>query len=469
MLVLLVLVGTALRIHGLNSALWYDEIVTLVESVRMPFSTLLTQFPSNNNHVLYSLLGRVSVAAFGEQAWSLRFPAVVFGIAALPMLYVLGASVTSRLEAVAAMALLAVSYHHIWFSQNARGYTILLFCALLMTHLLLNGLREGRRYAYVQYGLVAALSAYTHLTMVLFVIGHAVVIASYLLARGGWRFVWLDWRAPALGFVVAGLCTLVLYLPMLVDVRAFFGRASTGAAVATAGWALGEALRGLRLGFATSGAISVGGALFLLGCASYYRGDRLVLALYIIPGVLLLAAVLLMQRPTFPRFFFFLAGFALLIVVRGTAVACRWVADRANAGRRARDTLPVAVFAVMTLVSALALPAAYRYPKQDYERALEYVEASRRAGDVIVVAGGGAAVPYQEFYGRPWPRLSSAAELTSLRQRHEHVWVLYTFRRYIEALEPELMTSIGTNCTTATTFPGTVAGGEVVVARCAPT
>ncbi len=468
LLAVIVVLGAALRIHTLDSALWYDELVTLTDSVRAPFVVLLTQFPSNNNHVLYSVLARAAILVFGDHPWSLRLPAVVFGIASLPMLYVLGARVTSRLEAIGAAILLAVSYHHVWFSQNARGYTILLFCAVLTTYLLLAGLRENKRSAYVQYGVVAALSAYTHLTMVLFVVGQAVVVGAHLLARAQWRFKPRDWQDPALGFATAAVVTVVLYAPMLVDVQAFFGREPRGAAVATAGWAVGETLRGLQLGVAAGSGIIVGGVLFLIGCWSYFRRNRLVLALFVVPGALLFAAVVLLQRPTFPRFFFFLAGFALLILVRGTVVASRWVAKRLpiSLAGRWRDALPATLLAGMTVVAALALPSVYRFPKQDYEQALRYVEARAGANDVIVVAGGGAAVPYRGYYAKPWQRMTSAADLAGMRVRHDAVWVVYTFRRYIEALEPDLMREILAHCAIARTFRGTVADGDVVVTRC---
>src|SRR5262249_35124820 len=41
----ILLIGAALRIYGLNSRLWYDEIVTLVESVRPPLREIVTHFP----------------------------------------------------------------------------------------------------------------------------------------------------------------------------------------------------------------------------------------------------------------------------------------------------------------------------------------------------------------------------------------------------------------------------------------
>ena len=64
----ILLIGVALRIYGLNSGLWYDEIVTLVESVRPPLREIVTHFPSNNDHPLYSVLAHLSIGIFGEHA-----------------------------------------------------------------------------------------------------------------------------------------------------------------------------------------------------------------------------------------------------------------------------------------------------------------------------------------------------------------------------------------------------------------
>src|SRR5438093_4803204 len=122
----LTVLAALLRVPGLDASLWFDEIVTLVESVRQPLSEIVTTFPGYNDHPFYSLLAHRSVAGLGEHAWTVRLPAFVFGVAGIPVLYRLGAAVMGRSEGVMAALLLTVSYQHVWFSQNARGYTVLL-------------------------------------------------------------------------------------------------------------------------------------------------------------------------------------------------------------------------------------------------------------------------------------------------------------------------------------------------------
>src|ERR1035437_9870712 len=81
--------GACLRIVGINKGLWWDEIYFLVTSVRKPLLEIVTVFPGDNQHPLYSILARLSVLAFGEHVWSQRLPAVVFGVASIPVLYLL--------------------------------------------------------------------------------------------------------------------------------------------------------------------------------------------------------------------------------------------------------------------------------------------------------------------------------------------------------------------------------------------
>jgi hypothetical protein len=85
-----------------------------------------------------------------------------------------GRSAASRLEAGAAATILAVSYHHIWFSQNARAYTALLVCVLLSTHALVRWLDTRRGSLLAWYAAVTAVGAYAHLTMVLVSLSHAL-------------------------------------------------------------------------------------------------------------------------------------------------------------------------------------------------------------------------------------------------------------------------------------------------------
>jgi hypothetical protein len=348
---------------------------------------------------------------------------------------------------------------------------MLAFAAVTCTALLLRGLRTGQSGCYVAYGLTAALGAYTHLTMVFIVIGHAVACALPLglprLDRESWR----RWRQPAIGFGLAALATLVLYAPMLVDVRQFFARPPSATPVATPGWAAAELVRGLRIGFGTAAGALAGALLLACGLVSYYRQSRFLLALFFLPGAIIVAGAIALGRPIFPRFLFFLAGFGVLIVVRGALEAGGWLARRS---RTTETPVPRANGAGIALVGAIALLSAvslrdnYRYPKQDFAGAAAHVSSHRGEGDPVVTAGP-ATFPYRDYYRESWKAVASTAEVDALRAQGRPVWVLYTLAQYLAAGAPQLMKTLRDECRIDAVFRGTVAGGDVTVCVLAPT
>jgi len=82
---------------------------------------------------------------------------------------------SSPWEVLLAGALLAVSYHHVFFSQNARGYTAFLFFALLSTDLFLTVLEAVRRRTLLVYAGVAALTTYAQPFGLFLPMGHLLV------------------------------------------------------------------------------------------------------------------------------------------------------------------------------------------------------------------------------------------------------------------------------------------------------
>src|SRR5690606_17702552 len=86
----LTLLALAVRLPGIDGGLWADEIYSALYAFRTPFPESLAEFHGDNKHPFYSLLAHMSLSAFGESPWSLRLPALLFGVATVPMLFVLG-------------------------------------------------------------------------------------------------------------------------------------------------------------------------------------------------------------------------------------------------------------------------------------------------------------------------------------------------------------------------------------------
>jgi 4-amino-4-deoxy-L-arabinose transferase-like glycosyltransferase len=459
--VALFLIGIVLRAVGLNGGMWVDEYITVVRSVRLPIGEIVTTFPSNNNHPLFSLLSHLSVMLFGEQPWSLRLPALLFGVVSIPLAFILANQVTDKLEALLATTLFAVSYHHVWFSQNARGYTALLFWTLLCTYLLLRGADGCSRRWDVRYGIAAALGAYTHLTMGVVIAAHALWTAARIRLAPDSTPTSFAKRA-AVAFGLAGVLSLLLYLPLVFEVNRFFSAPlSPVGRAATPSWAVGEVVRRIGVGLGTIGAVMVG-VPAAIGLASYWRRDRSTTALFVLPPVLVFAGILIMGRPTYPRFFFFALPFAILFVVRGTMIAGETIGNAVRSGKRIGVAIGASATGVFVLASLTAVIADSRYPKQDFEGAIRFIEERRLPGDAVVPLGPLVLV-FRDYYRMPWFRSteSGAKPPAAAVQR---VWIVHSFRSLVS--ESTFRTHRYLNeevCRPMGVFRGTVGDGDLHV------
>ncbi len=476
---LLTLVGLIVRVPGLGDGLWADEIYAVMESFRTSFPETLSVFPGDNKHPLYALLAHGSLVAFGENPWSVRLPALLFGVATIPLLYALGTRLTSRAEALAAAALLAFSYHHVWFSQNARGYAMLAFFAVLTTLLLLRATRADGLRPWIWYGLAAALGAYTHLTFVFTVVAQFVVVGLAVLGwpKGERR---ISWRGPLVGFALSAAVTVLLYLPMLSQVIAFFlHKESNLKGVSSPSWAAAEAFRVLRVGFGGAFGIGVvvlvlGAVIGLAGAVSYARQSRRTFLLLSLPALATVLGAFAARGTMYPRFFFLLVGLALLIGMRGTFATAAWFGRRLGWGEAGGHRLGAAMAALMILISGLSVPRNWRLPKQDFLGAMAYVERVAARNDAIAVIDVTAGI-YGPYYQKTWPSVHTVADLDAMRKVPRdsasaaagQVWLIYTFPRYLEKFDAALSRYVARECTgdKVRTFPGTVGGGELMVCR----
>ncbi len=463
-LLAVLVLALGLRLVRLGEGLWFDEIQTLVEHARLSVAQIVTTFTSQNQHPLYSLLAHGSMAVLGESAAALRLPAVLFGVLGVWGLYRLGAQVMRPAEGLLLAALLAVAGPHIWFSQNARGYTGLLAGALLGTEAFRRLLKErdaGWGVVGMYVGSVG-LSLYTHST------------AAFLLAAHGLIWLVLRRRLPQGGrrafaaLFGAGILAVLCYAPVLPRlIPTLAGDPHPANAVpATIAWksplwlvgellaVLARAVPGGYLG------LGLGTVVGLVGLVWFWRHDRVTLALFLLPALVTIVVVVGLRHNLWPRFFFFSAGFALIIGVRGAVSLCEQVA-----GERGR-TLALTGGALAVLGGLVLAPRAWG-PKQDYEGAVRYVEQHAAPADARLVVDL-AILPVQQWLARDWPAVGSVSDLANQATTHPRTWVLTTFPIRLQSVAPELTTWLQAHYDTMAVFHGSVNGGDIAVLASRP-
>lgn len=128
----LTLVAAALRFWRIgHQSFWYDEAFTVVLVHRSP-SAMLSLLPKTElTPPLYYCVAWVWVRIFGYGEAALRSLSALAGVATVPAVYAAAKELISRRAGLVAAALAAFNPLLIWYSQEARSYSVLVLLATL--------------------------------------------------------------------------------------------------------------------------------------------------------------------------------------------------------------------------------------------------------------------------------------------------------------------------------------------------
>jgi mannosyltransferase len=126
----LVLLAAAVRFATLGvQSLDADEGFT-AEIARKSLGAAVSQIPhTESTPPLYYLATWLWTKVFGTSEWGLRSFSALAGTAVVPVLYAIGAELKSRRVGLMAAAFAAVSPLLVWYSQEARAYSLFLLLA----------------------------------------------------------------------------------------------------------------------------------------------------------------------------------------------------------------------------------------------------------------------------------------------------------------------------------------------------
>lgn len=214
----LVIVAFALRVFRLDaSGLGYDELFSLAAGT-LPYPDWMLAVLEDRVHPPgYYFLGQFWYG-IGRAEFSVRYLSVCFGVLAIPVIYRLGeASVDERVGLIAA-ALLTVSPFHIYYSQEARMYSLVAFLALGANYFFIRLLERGKARNALGYVVLTTGGLYTHYLYTMVVLAQMVFV---VLQRRTYRAMLTRWFAALIGVGA-------LYAPWLVVVFATGGLAQAG-------------------------------------------------------------------------------------------------------------------------------------------------------------------------------------------------------------------------------------------------
>lgn len=410
------------RYHLGDESLWFDE-ADIVSRARQPLPGLVQGFAlPGENGPLYTLLlhfwlalldtvpglGSLVHLIFGASYEApIRVLSALFGTAAIPPMYLFAKWVGGHRLGLLGAALLAVNPFHIWYSQDAKMYSLLVLMSLVGTLLYLRAIERNSPLLWAGYVLATWITLTTHSFGVLVLLAHLVATPLLFKARpqggevtqGSRRLLRWGW---AMLLIIGPLFPIVwlraaALLTDTLDAGGWYAPAGLHEIAATllTSFSVNRAPQPWEMmGTVIMTLLAVAGAWWLVSLASgasaqtgmtvALRARRqavpvLLLSLLLLPVAALWLVTL--RIPLFQARYLIMALPFYLVMVAG---GIYWLGRR----RVILSSLPVAALAISTIVALSGVNYSNEPQKEDWRGALAYVQDHARLRDLIVVFPG---------------------------------------------------------------------------------
>ena len=401
--VVAVLTGTSFGLAYFDltkRSLWFDEGYTWLTARQSPHAILALSRSRGYHLVPYFFIVHQMTVWFGDSETVLRLPSVIAGALTVPVLYLLACRLGGRLAGVYACILFVVSEPLVFWQQNARDYTLVVFLATASTLAAVVACQEERIWMFLVWGAVTGLGCFTHPEMLLL-----------LPPQIGVLFVWSrSWRTRLVLLGTTALGALVS-LPVLLEaahssvyevtplsppnhgsateIATFLASgAGTTAAVTPAD----HALLGLTFALVIIGVAMLATDIVDRGCTQLNLGLGLSLAWLVLPPVLAWI-VSEVGRPDFLDRY-------VILCLPATATAIALVLIRI-------PPRVLGMFAVvyLTIFRAGVLVGSYHWPVNDYRGVTREILTQTRLGDCITFSSSPGRMLWDYYV----PRIEKSA------------------------------------------------------------
>jgi uncharacterized membrane protein len=436
LLTFILLLGAALRLFRLgNQSFWWDEVYSASLSAQS-LGTVIPRFGQTPAfyHVLlhfWQYLGR------GDG--TVRLLSVLCGVATLWVIYRLGVELLDRNHGLMCAFLIAISPFHIWYSQEARMYSLLILLCTAATLFFVRFLKRSPGWPGLWWILLTVLGLYTHY-YALFVLGF-----QFLFLIIFWRQYRLLWPRVFRAMLVIALLIvpiLLLFFPggkyamvcaegagrnplRLFSVPYTFFTFSQGFSYGPSvaelqrltAWPTVRPYMGSILPAAVFYAV-----LFVMGLRALWSDRRrlVFLLLYLFTPIAAACLIVLFM----PQLSYNVRYVSMVLPAYGLILASGLLAP---AGRLVRRGL-LALMLILVTISLLNYYTDTRYHKEDFRRAVDIISRNERPDDVVL---GTHLRPIKYYYQGDmvihnllWSPLFYRRMIDVRLQRYKRAWVL---------------------------------------------
>ena len=188
----ILIIAFFLRVYRLGyHDFWYDEAWT-VNYAKYPWE--------NWNAPLYWIILHFWTKLFGFSEFSLRSPSLIFSLLSVTLTFLLGKRLFNKKVGILASLFIGFSPFHLWYAQEARDYSMVLFLGTLSSYLFFKATKEERLKLWLSFVLVSMLGLYTNYFYIFLLISQGL----YFVLLRRWRLNFKEiicFLVIALGFI----------------------------------------------------------------------------------------------------------------------------------------------------------------------------------------------------------------------------------------------------------------------------
>jgi mannosyltransferase len=144
-----------------DESLWLDEGTSL--RIAKMETLEIVKLESDANPPLYYLILHLWMKIFGDSEFSVRFPSLIFGSATIFIVFKLLSSFDGEIALLSSL-LTSISTFLVFYSQEARAYSLFLMISALSYLFFLEALKKGETKFFILYTLSVVFDAlHSHL------------------------------------------------------------------------------------------------------------------------------------------------------------------------------------------------------------------------------------------------------------------------------------------------------------------
>jgi len=386
-LIFLTISAFFLRFYNLGfNSLWLDEASTNMVALKSFSEIWQIMVAGEFNPPLFYWMEHIIVMIFGNSEFALRFLPAIFGIATIPLIYLVGTEFRNKNVGIIAASIFAFSPFLIIYSQEARAYSAMLFFITASLVFYFKALKTNDIKQWILFGVLSALALWSHFYAFV-MIASCMIYALMMHLKDIKQDI--NYIKP---FIVSTLIFGILSLPLFVVIIDLFAKRTSTAPT--------YGIQGTGVIWETF--IQISGysdllmyifmLLFALGVvqAFFVDKERATFLIWSVISVFIVSYFLSFKIPMIPRYLQFLT----IIFFIGIAMSYRmFYTIKPSRG---------VIYGMIIFFMILSVPFSMNYysqeSKTDWRGFSQILEKNTKPGDYVVYVPAYLFLPTEYYY-----------------------------------------------------------------------